>query len=464
MKGDFTRDTFDPANHFSRVLMQQGRVQLDADWNEQTAILLHYLHTLAKDLLGPYAGPIGDDLGFTITPTGNGSGDWNIGPGRYYVGGILVENERRLLYTEQPGYRHFAETIQIGNLNQAPLLFYLDVWERHITFVQDDAIREVAIGGADTCSRAQVMWQVKAVVPPHSLGEPANPFDSTFDDLLKGYLPVERKLPRVSARAKMVKSTTDVCVVSPESRYRGVENQLYRVEVHTVPPEGTDTESKGTFKWSRENGSVVFPIRSVTVDTGSSTVRVVVEHLGRDQRLSLKSGDWVELTDDDIAMSEGAGVMGRVTEVEAEALTVTLELPQVVTADWLPATEVPNKHPLLRRWDQTGDLMASEGALPIVGSDAPEDGWIDLEDGVQVRFFEDGAYKVGDYWLIPARVATGDVEWPSDVDDKGNSVPSAREPNGPRHYCAPLYYVQKDHTGVDCRYQIELSRKAIWKQ
>ena len=47
MKGDFTRDTFDASNHFTRVLMQQGRVQLDADWNEQTAILLHYLQSLA---------------------------------------------------------------------------------------------------------------------------------------------------------------------------------------------------------------------------------------------------------------------------------------------------------------------------------------------------------------------------------------------------------------------------------
>ena len=38
MKGDFSRDTFDPAKQFTRVLMQQGRVQLDADWNEQIAI------------------------------------------------------------------------------------------------------------------------------------------------------------------------------------------------------------------------------------------------------------------------------------------------------------------------------------------------------------------------------------------------------------------------------------------
>jgi hypothetical protein len=58
MKADFSRDTFNPLKHFSRVLMQQGRVQLDADWNEQTpAILLHYLRSLGADLIGPHGGP-----------------------------------------------------------------------------------------------------------------------------------------------------------------------------------------------------------------------------------------------------------------------------------------------------------------------------------------------------------------------------------------------------------------------
>jgi len=57
MKGDFSRVTFDVTKHFSRVLMQQGRVQLDADWNEQTAILLHFLQSLAEDLIGEHGGP-----------------------------------------------------------------------------------------------------------------------------------------------------------------------------------------------------------------------------------------------------------------------------------------------------------------------------------------------------------------------------------------------------------------------
>ena len=52
MNGDLSRVTFDKINHYTRVVMQQGRVQLDADFNEQTAILLHYLQTLAADLIG----------------------------------------------------------------------------------------------------------------------------------------------------------------------------------------------------------------------------------------------------------------------------------------------------------------------------------------------------------------------------------------------------------------------------
>ncbi len=60
MKADLTRNTFDPFKHFTRVLLQQGRVQLDADWNEQTSILLKYLQALATDLIGPAGGPVGN--------------------------------------------------------------------------------------------------------------------------------------------------------------------------------------------------------------------------------------------------------------------------------------------------------------------------------------------------------------------------------------------------------------------
>src|SRR5690349_1470414 len=90
MKGDFTRDTFDARKHYTRVLMQQGRVQLDADWNEQISSLLHYMRALAADLIGPYGGPE-KDLGFRLSTNPDLSNDFFIGAGHYYVDGILCE-------------------------------------------------------------------------------------------------------------------------------------------------------------------------------------------------------------------------------------------------------------------------------------------------------------------------------------------------------------------------------------
>ena len=39
MSGDYSRVRFDSKNDFAAVLMQQGRVQLDSDWNELGALL-----------------------------------------------------------------------------------------------------------------------------------------------------------------------------------------------------------------------------------------------------------------------------------------------------------------------------------------------------------------------------------------------------------------------------------------
>jgi len=82
MKGDFSRDTFDPLKHFSRVLTQQGRVSLDADWNEQADITAHRTETEARDVIGLCGAPK-HNAGFKIL---NGSrGDFTIGAGRFYV-------------------------------------------------------------------------------------------------------------------------------------------------------------------------------------------------------------------------------------------------------------------------------------------------------------------------------------------------------------------------------------------
>jgi len=160
MKGDFSRlNLFDPLTQYSRVMQQQGRVQLDADWNEQADILLHYLRTLAADLIGPFGAPANPDgtagTGFKLGLTGSGDqADLTIAEGRYYVDGLLCE-AKGANYSTQPNPPDQPK------LPAKPFLIYLDVWERHVTYIQDDSIREVALGGADTATRAQVVWQVR---------------------------------------------------------------------------------------------------------------------------------------------------------------------------------------------------------------------------------------------------------------------------------------------------------------
>src|SRR6266568_9234621 len=123
-KGDFTRDSFsfDPQRRrqqFSRLLMQQGRVLLDADWNEQADLFLFALRTFITDLVGPHWGVFDFDTDSTggITVKGISPNSFKIAPlevdgadkkcnfsikkGRYYVDGILVENTGDITYREQ---------------------------------------------------------------------------------------------------------------------------------------------------------------------------------------------------------------------------------------------------------------------------------------------------------------------------------------------------------------------------
>jgi Family of unknown function (DUF6519) len=481
MTGDFTRNTFDPTKNYRQVLMQQGRVMLDADFNENTSILLHYIRTLTADIFGAHAGPAGNP-GFEIIGNSPGldarltplvpdakrrsflkdkiaNGDALISAGRYYVNGILVENHNPILYTEQPGYP-FSENTTPEALKawNRGMLVYLDVWQRHITFEQDDHIREVALGGPDTCSRSQVVWQVKVLLEPTD-GVPGVA-GAVFNCSAVDKLP-QTGTGKLRAHARLDKPPTELCSIPPESRYRGAENQLYRVQIHKG---GSASDPNGaTFKWSRENGSVVFPILSLSGTTAK------LGHLGRDRRSTLNPGDWVEFDDEIISLGQKPGVLAQVDTVTRDSMTVTLRPPDGVAS--LPAyadADIGTKRPLLRRWDHRGDPKAFGGALQIVEQDDNDQGrvkgYIDLEDGVQVWFARGGQYRAGDYWQIPARTATGDVEWPHDhdssgkpmLDSDGNPIGAAIGPRGTHHYYAPLLLGSSDpRTYTDCRCRIE---------
>ena len=434
-RGDFTRDTFDPAKRFSRVLMQQGRALLDADWNTQVSITLHYLRSLAEDLIGEHGGR-GDGFKIAQVTQPPNKLDFKIMKGYYYVKGWLCKTKDQD-YSKQPGYP-FPDSIDSGLDTAKKYLVYLDVWERHITYLEDDSIREVALGGPDTATRAQLMCQVK--VKEISAERANTDFKVNHSDFFMEIK--EHAKPtsgRLRARAKREQKDDEPCAISPESRFRGAENQLYRVEIHRSGENGET--GNATFKWSRENGSIVFPIRSL------GGVKVTLAHLGRDAGSSLQVNDWVEIVDDDLALQGKAGPLRQVESIDLVEMSVTLKNPGTLTS----YTESSAKHPLLRRWDHQGDGL--EDGLKLKEGDGEDDNnWLALEDGIQIQFppaqgGQTNTYRSGDYWLIPARVATGDVEWAVERNADGtvmtypnssDPIPEAKEPHGIKHFYAPL--------------------------
>jgi hypothetical protein len=480
MKADLTRSTFRTEKHYSGVRMQQGRVQLDADWNEQVDIDAHLDETTRTDVIGRCGVPV-HDAGFAISVL-PGSPDVAVSPGRAYVDGILCENEASpvavleveeaelavesvvadgheleqgdwveltatgvepiqcrlagasaadhrvkletpLTVPEQDALKGAADPVLrrlVTYLTQAHFagdpsaageaqpegglyFYYLDVWQRHRTSLEDDTIREVALGGPDHATRTQVVWQVKrtrldereapttcATVPP-------------WDEL------VPRTTGRLRARAHPQTTSDDLCTVPPGAGYRRGENQLYRIEIRDAGELG-----KATFSYSRENGSVVVP----WLDRDAETLSVT--NVGRDAVLGFGPGDWIEATDDRRELGGEPGTLVKVKTAVDKTLTVD---PATATGS-LDIADFP-LHRKVRRWDDPAGAR-------VVETPAGNDGYLVLEDGVEVRF-EEGFYRALDYWLVPARTALGDVEWP--VDSAGGSL--ALPPEGvDHHYCA----------------------------
>jgi hypothetical protein len=391
MKADLTRSTFAPEKGFSGVLLQQGRVQIDADWNEQLEILQHLDRTARIDEVGPCGAPV-EDAGFEVLEVGTSLA---IGAGRFYVDGILCDNPDEVPIDDQPFWPE-------PDLPTADGLYgvVLDVHERLVTALQDGGIREVALGGADHGARKQVAWQARLVRLDEQDKSEVNCVVVNEDANLIAYTAPSTGF--VKAKTKQDLTDVDPCTIPAVGGYRGLENQLYRIEVHQGTYALVDgvykkISSSPTFTWSRENGSVV------TRWTGQpKTHELQVSSLGRDRKLGFEAGHLIELLADDRELARQAGPLYRIKSTDPDAIHLDPADPAPTFADY-------DGTPRIRRWEGTDDIKAA---------------WISLENGIQVRFNKSLVYRTGDYWLVPARSITGQIEWDADT----------QTPHGPEHH------------------------------
>ena len=487
MSFDISRSTFRPRKNFLGVVMQQGRVQLDSDWNEWQSEFSRRIQAGTLDTVGRAVYTASTPNAFKITAgaSANGGPTLSIGAGRYYVDGLLAENhgpEAQAAWdsvlAELSGAPAYSTTTAVTDYTKqpflpgavlptdnGPFLAYLDVWQRDVTYLEDPDLIDKAIN-IDTTGRLQTVWQVKLLdlsnlgtTPDCSTDVPA------FDALQQ---PPAARL----TNGLVPNANSGPCCLAPNTSYTGQENQLYRVEIHqagapVAAPAGGYIwplpASTPTFKWSRDNASVETSVSAIsTVSTASGSVsQLTVASLGRDQVLGFSVNDWIEITDDVYELYNQPGEFFQIATPPSAARMITLNGAVSSHFPLSGGQTNPKLHTRIRRWDQSGkvyqtdssgnttlwiDLNApgSTGQIPV----PPAGTMLVLENGITVAFdlnpeptsSSPTVFRDGDYWLFAARTADGSIE----------QITSA-PPLGIHHHYAQLSVVTFPSTASDCR-------------
>ncbi len=378
MTGDFSRWRAPNAKRrgYTGVLMQQGRLYTDSDWNENSAILTERAEDALTRIIGPSGTPK-DAPGFQIT---GAAGGFRIGAGQYWVGGVRVENPADIAYADQGGMD--LEPLSGAVADGAEMLIHLTLRKDQVSGLQDALLLDPALSGADTAQRERALWRV--AILPVTLTE------AQRDALIRaarcghapdipGWRPGTGRMRAGTAPAADLPEDSD-CLIPPDAGYLSQENQLYRVQISRG-----GSRDQARFVWSRENGSV----EARLARNGDGAFILVGAR--EDEALGFPSGGWVEVIDDRNLALGTPGVMTRMTLADGIATFAPGigDFAQMV-------------NPRLRRWDHGGT-----SALGLALAGTP----ILLERGIEISFTE-GSYVAGDAWMFEARAATGNVIWP----------------------------------------------------
>ena len=462
MTMDISGKTYDPRDNHSDLLIAQGKLTLDREQNEAAEARDRRWRVETMDLVGRAGYPAALPDSFRITL---GAGGLEIGVGRMYVDGLLAENHG--LSADDGGTVSFdAAHAELRSSTAVPfdlqpdlpgavqpnpadgeVLVYLDVWRREVNHLKDPSLVEPAVG-VDTAGRSQTVWQVR------TLGVGNGITCATPDDAIEDWSAIiAPSTIRLTSLLVPVADPDNPCEIPPGQQLRTTENRTYRVESHGLAPDG-----RVFLKWSRANASVATRVRTI-----DSATQITVAEVSRDDVHRFVPGDWIEIVDDRLEFAGEPGLMRMVAT--ADPATNILNFTGVIPAGTFPtdADGVPDPDRNLRiiRWDQTGVVSASGGAVlgdmtdptgPGVFPAPPAGEFVELEAGIAVEIgFAPGPQKVrvGDHWIFRARSVTGTID-----------LLDAAPPCGIHHHYTRLAVVEAGADGFeepidDCRDPID---------
>lgn len=433
MKGDFSRFTFNKNKNYIGLLRQQGHVLLDSDWNEQSFLWIENFRQLARDIMGDFAIPLtsneitGDNSSaFRISRFSVDSGgiiDFRIAKGLAYIAGFPLSLSRDVNFRNQPDYPEpeMPET-------DDDILIFIEAWQKTVDYIEDSFIREPILGGPDTCLRARLVGQVKAIPGRNIEGA----------DMAGTYLSDLYPQGDSTLTAKIDYSGRQIPLSFGEIEATGgyaVQNLHMRVEFHRgVAANGGFSEG---LKWSDENCSTVAPVHKIIGPDSA-----LIEEPEAVSGSSLNKGDLVEICNLITEMHRQGGQLARIKNVKHvdEGHVVELDTPI---------------HPLLTRvrtggrgasgFDLAPRLRRWSGYLsPVI----PEKS-INLGRGIKIIIHsseKDVKIIPGDYWAFAIR----------DRDYNKRYFPQKSLPDGVKVHRFPLAIARRKEKNkpfeiIDCR-------------
>lgn len=407
MTSDRARISWDRTREWRAVVAQQGRVTLEADVNEASTIAQEGRREEILDIVGPMGTP---DNGYAVSDAGGGA--IALTPGTLYLGGWRLALDKPLVSSAQPDWLDAPKDTP----KDGPEAVLLRASEQEVVAVEDQALREVALGGPDTAARTRLLQHVIRV--PVKATDCAGAAKEIGEELAAQGLALDpHSLQLLStARLKVGFVPPDPlpgpCDPPAQGGYLGADNQLIRVTVTDFDPK----TGKGTFLWGWNNASFLYRATAVAANTlVLATDPLDAEHTPR-------VGQPVEVLRTRVALGGADYIAAPEGEVRAPTAYIakdrTLTLPSGVPAAYV---NDPNGPVFVRLWEAQADFTSGQPAL------------LD-PSGLQVTITMTGWPKVAGrpFWTFAVRPSTPIAVYPA----RYGQAP--QPPEGPREWLGEL--------------------------
>jgi uncharacterized protein DUF6519/IPT/TIG domain-containing protein len=438
MAGDRARVSYDPSRKWHGLVAQQGRVTVEADWNEAAAIDAERARRLALEVVGTLGTP---DNGYVVTavpaagsppagappggaPPASGPGDLIVGPGTLYVGGERLGLDAPVAYSAQPDWLDHS-TDPRWSPPAVPEaagyeLVYLLASEQEVSAVEDPALADVALGGPDTMGRQRLLQRFLRRPSPSAAGFQA--WDALVGSLGDAGLTFDAASMTLGSATTLQVSFTSAgpagpCQPTAQGGYLGAENQMIRVMVT-----GVDASGVPAIVWGFDDASFLYRVRAAAYDPGSRTTTVTLASAPPDSYHYPVPGQAVELLRDAVQLTPAdyiaspAGFVSTLTAGFAPA-SMSMVMSGQPPADYLSAA-TPQLY--LRVWQATA--AAPAGQPTPLG-----------DTGVAVTLASSaGHFHPGDFWRFAVRPARPAIVYP----DRYLTAP--QPPEGPRTLACPI--------------------------